>query len=74
MPSAFGARKCLSALFEIALVFVRFDHVAGRHRKCESQHRVNGCSAIHASTSGKRFVGRVDEKLTGFVELESVMP
>jgi hypothetical protein len=35
----FGPR---SPLFEIALVFVRFNHVAPLHRKRESQHHVIG--------------------------------
>ena len=35
------------ALFEIALVFVRFDHVASHHRKRESQHHVSGCETFN---------------------------
>jgi hypothetical protein len=35
-------------LFEIARVLVRFDHVAKRHRKRESQHHVSGCKTLRS--------------------------
>jgi hypothetical protein len=35
-------KKANLPLFEIALVLVRLDHIAGPHRKRESRHHVNG--------------------------------
>jgi len=50
-----------SPIIENAVVLVRLDEVAARHRKRESQ------------LTCERFIVRADEKLTTFIELESAI-
>jgi len=41
--AAFCFKPLRSRFSEVALMLVRFDHIAWLRRKRESQHHVNGC-------------------------------
>jgi hypothetical protein len=49
VSTKFRGKKQNSPLFEIAPVFVRFDHVARSIVKRGSQHHVKGCCALASS-------------------------